>query len=111
MFNVNLAINSYTYYISYSQFDLRIVDEPTCWADDEVLLLVSLDGDPVPEPRDDPGVGVAPGRVAPQLRLAPHLDVRRVRRSLKVFSQNWTKKLIYVLWEDIIISLVQDALV
>ena len=59
----------------------------TCWADDEVCIVFGVQGDPVLEPGDDPGGGVAPGRVAPQLGLRPHLDVRRVRRSLKVLPQ------------------------
>ena len=54
-------------------------------AHDKVGVRVRLDGHAVLEPGHDPWGGVAAGRVATQLGLVPHLDVRRVGRSLEIF--------------------------
>ena len=59
--------------------------------------MVGVDGDAVAEPGHDPGLGVAARRVAPELRLAPHLDVGRVGRRLEVFPQNWKMQYVIII--------------
>ena len=72
------------------QLGLRHQEVARAW-DDEVGVHLRVDLLAIPQPAEDSGLGLPPGRVTSQLSLLPNFDVGRVGRGLEIFAQIWNK--------------------